>query len=215
MLPVDTIAEIERSPWFRNSRSPYLLADTDLRIRAVNKAHVLATRQPADLIVGAPLFEVYPDNPADPDADGVAAIGHSMELVFRRGARHSVGVQRYDVPDRQRPGEFIHKIWTPVNSPIKVGGRTVAVLNHAQDVTDLLTSEPGTRPELPELVQATCEMKPEFPALTHAELLGVLTHSLSVVVASTGTADLQHAMTLARLRLEVRCRRPAQPGTTF
>ncbi len=212
MLPVDTISEIEHSAWFRASRSPYLLADTDLRIRAVNKAHVLATGQPPDLIIGAPLFEVYPDNPADPDADGVAVICHSMELVFRRGARHSVGVQRYDVPDRARPGEFIHKIWTPVNSPIKVGGKTVAVLNHVQDVTALLASHPDAR--LPELVAATREMRPEFPALTDAELLGVLTHSLSVVVASTGTADLQHAMTLARLRVEVRCRRPAGPGTT-
>lgn len=208
MVPVDMVSEIEQSAWFQAPESPYLLIDTDLRIRAVNRAHSLASGQPEELTLGARVFEAFPDNPADPDANGVEVICDSIEQVFRSGNRHNIGVQRYDVPDRQRPGAFIHKVWVPVNSPIKIGGRTVAVLNHAQDVTAVL-SPSDTRPGLAELVQAAATLKPAFPTLPDAEVLGVLTHSHAVVLDSVGTPDLERATALARLRLEVRFGCPA------
>lgn len=135
VLSFGLVAAIEDSVSFQHNWSPYMLVDSDLRIRAANKAYERATAQPGDALIGELPFDVFPDNPADPHADGVATLSASLEKVFRRGVRHSVGIQRYDIPDGQRSGEFLHRVWTPVNSPIKNDGNTAAVLNQVQDIT--------------------------------------------------------------------------------
>ena len=60
-----------------------------------------------------------------------------------------MGVQRYDVPDPRNRGEFVVKVWAPVNSPIIDGGRTIAALHHVEDVTDLFPSGGQTRTTRP------------------------------------------------------------------
>ena len=106
MLSPGLVAQIEQSPWFQAPWAPYLLVDADLRIRAVNRAYEQATAHPRAWLAGERLFEVFPDNPADPVADGVANLSKSLEFVFRRGTRHWMGVQRYDVPDLADRGAF-------------------------------------------------------------------------------------------------------------
>ena len=143
MLSASRASAIEESAWFQSKWAPYLLADANLRIRAVNAACERVSGHPREGLLGRQLFDVFPDNPADPDADGVANASASLELVFRRGVRHWLGVQRYDIPDWRNPGEFVYKVWTPVNSPIKDGKKTIAVLQHAQDVTRVVPPTPA------------------------------------------------------------------------
>ncbi|OBG70598.1 PAS domain-containing protein [Mycobacterium sp. E3305] len=212
MLSASRVAAIEESAWFQSKWSPYLLADADLRIRAVNSACERVSGHPREELLGHQLFDVFPDNPADPEADGVANVSASLEWVFRRGVRHWMGVQRYDLPDRRNPGAFVYRVWTPMNDPIKDGKKTVAVLQHAQDVTRVVPPTPEERayPKLFELRRAAEVLGRQFPDLPSEAVLGVLTHSHSVITKSAGAEDLERAQALAKLRLETHAGHPAQ-----
>lgn len=200
MLSVGQVSVIEESAWFQAQWAPHVLIDADLRIRAVNEAYEQATEQPRECLAGELLFDAFPGNPADPEADGMANLSNSLELVFRRGVRHWVGVHRYDVPNPRNPGEFLYKVWTPVSVPIQDGRKTVAVLHRVQDVTRVA---PRAVPsELAELRQAAEALGCQFPALPVEAVLGVLTHSHAVVMQTLGAPDAEQAEKLAKLRLE-------------
>lgn len=211
MLSASRLSAIEESAWFQTKWAPYALVDADLRIRAVNTAYEDASAHPRDSLLGRPIFEVFPDNPANPEADGVANLSASLERVFRRGDRHWMGVQRYDIPDRQNPGEFIYRVWTPMNSPIKDGKKTVAVLHQGHDVTRVVPPKPAHNayPQLSELRKAAEALGRQFPDLPTEAVLGVLTHSHSVVMENSGARDFERAEALARLRLETHAGHPA------
>ena len=70
---------------FEASPGCLLVLDTDLRIVAVSDAYLGATMTCRSDIVGRPLFEVFPDNPDDPTADGVANLGASLARVIDHG----------------------------------------------------------------------------------------------------------------------------------
>ncbi|MFF3277436.1 PAS domain-containing protein [Streptomyces chrestomyceticus] len=121
---------------FLVTAAPYVVLDTDLRIQGVNPAYLRATGRGPEDLVGAFLFDAFPDNPHDPAASGVRNLGASLERVLRRGVPDEMGVQRYDIPDPDAPGAFRPKTWSPVNSPlIDADGRVVGALHHVEDIT--------------------------------------------------------------------------------
>lgn len=211
MLSAALVAQIERSSWFNPPWAPYLIVDADLRIRAVNQAYEQATAHPRSWLTGERLFDVFPDNPAEPAADGVANLSDSLDLVFSRGTRHWMGVQRYDVPDLMDRRAFVHKVWVPVNSPIKDGGKTVAVLHHVQDVTTAMSRLAGQCAGLGlGALQAAAEaLWREFPGMSREAVLGTLTDSCRVVIETLGAPDPERVTALARLRLEIRAGHPS------
>ena len=48
----------------------YLVLDPELRIVAASDAYLDATMTRREEIVGRPIFDVFPDNPEDPEATG-------------------------------------------------------------------------------------------------------------------------------------------------
>ena len=130
------LTAIAVSPVFDETVAPYLLLDSDLKIVAANPAYAAATGRPREELVGAYIFDAFPDNPADPAANGVANLQASLERVLRRARRHRMHIQRYDVPGRTPDEAFVRKYWSPVNAPVPDDrGRTVGVLHHVEDVT--------------------------------------------------------------------------------
>ncbi|MFH8591490.1 PAS domain-containing protein [Streptomyces rimosus] len=124
------------SQMFQVTAAPYLVLDTDLRIQGANPAYLRATGRTAKELLGAFLFDAFPDNPHDPTASGELNLGASLERVLRRGVPDEMGVQRYDIPDPDAPGAFRPKTWSPVNSPLAdADGRVVGALHHVEDIT--------------------------------------------------------------------------------
>ncbi|MET8995988.1 ANTAR domain-containing protein [Amycolatopsis sp. NPDC004169] len=139
---------IAADPAFVATAAPYLVLDPDLRIHAANPAYTDATLTAAAELAGTYLFDAFPDNPADADADGVTNLSGSLERVLRRGRRDYMGLQRYDVPDPEDRSRFVPKVWAPLNVPLRdAEGRIAGILHHVEDVTDLdaaLTDGDGT-----------------------------------------------------------------------
>ncbi len=118
----------------------YLVLAPDLTILAASDAYLAATMTHRDEIVGRRLFDVFPDNPDDPAATGVANLRGSLERVLAQGLPDAMAVQKYDV---QRPSEngggFEERFWSPVNSPVfGDDGRVAYIIHRVEDVTEFV-----------------------------------------------------------------------------
>lgn len=118
----------------------YLVLKPDLTIVAVSNAYLQATMTTRKQILGRSLFDVFPDNPDDPKADGVRNLRASLERVLAQRAPDTMPIQKYDI---RRPelegGEFEVRHWSPVNTPIlSVEGEILYIIHRVEDVTDFV-----------------------------------------------------------------------------
>ncbi|PQP14766.1 ANTAR domain-containing protein [Rhodococcus opacus] len=124
----------------RVARTPTMLLDRQFRIRGLNGAFEHVSQRSRSDLLGNTVFDVFPDNPADPGAGGSADLTNSLEWVLRRGHSHNMWVQRYDIPVPGGAGEFVRRVWSPVNSPIfDQDGRVIGVAQRVEDITTLDT----------------------------------------------------------------------------
>ena len=121
---------------FEAAPMPLLLLDPGpgLRIVDANRTYAATAMVNPGKVAGEKLFDVFPDNPGDPFADGVANLFDSLRIVAETGQPHAMAVQRYDV--RTPEGTFVERYWQPHNSPVlNENGDLVFILNRAIDVT--------------------------------------------------------------------------------
>ena len=118
----------------------YLVLDPDLHIVAVSDAYAEATMTERDDIVGRHLFDVFPDNPDDPEATGTANLRASLDRVRRHLEADPMPVQKYDIRRPERDGGgFEVRYWSPLNSPVLADDGTLAFIIHrVEDVTDFV-----------------------------------------------------------------------------
>src|SRR5258708_37486433 len=104
---------------FENAPGLYLVLTRELEIVAVSDAYLRATMTRREQILGRGLFEVFPDNPDDPTADGARNLRSSLDTVRATRAAHPMAVQKYDI---RRPesegGGFEERFWSPFNAPV-------------------------------------------------------------------------------------------------
>ena len=104
---------------FESAPGLYLVLDPQLRIVAASDAYLRATMTTREGIVGRDIFEVFPDDPNDPGASGVAKLRASLERVRRGRVADAMAVQPYAI---RRPaaegGGFEERYWSPLNSPV-------------------------------------------------------------------------------------------------
>jgi signal transduction histidine kinase len=120
-----------------------LLPDTpDFTIAAVTEAYLQATMTRREQVLGRGLFEVFPDNPQDPLADGVSNLLASLNRAIAHKRADKMAVQKYDI---RRPeadgGGFEVRYWSPVNTPVlDANGELVYIIHRVEDVTELVHS---------------------------------------------------------------------------
>jgi signal transduction histidine kinase len=128
----------------------YLVLDPELRIVAASDAYLGATMTRRDQIIGRGIFEVFPDNPEDPEATGVRNLSASLNRVRQKRVPDAMAVQKYDI---QKPpeegGGFEERYWSPKNTPVlDESGELAYIIHRVQDVTDFIRlTERGTEQE--------------------------------------------------------------------
>ncbi|MFC9819944.1 PP2C family protein-serine/threonine phosphatase [Streptomyces erythrochromogenes] len=111
----------------------------DLVYLDVNEAYLSVSGRTREELVGRRLFDVFPDNPNDPEATGSQNLRASLERVVATGERDTMALQRYDVEDPERPGVWQERYWSPVNVPVLASDGSVALLVHrVEEVTELI-----------------------------------------------------------------------------
>ena len=129
---------------FEAAATPLLLLDPGpgLHIVEANADYATATMIESGKVAGEKLFDVFPDNPGDPFADGVANLFDSLRIVAETGREHAMAVQRYDV--RGPSGKFVERHWRPVNIPVRnEDGALAFILHRVIDVTPPLPAQAG------------------------------------------------------------------------
>jgi signal transduction histidine kinase len=125
---------------FESAPGLYLVLTRDLQIAAASDAYLQATMTRRDDILGRHLFDVFPDNPDDPDATGTRNLSASLARVLEAGAADTMAIQKYDIrrPETQGGG-FEERYWSPVNSPVLDGaGRVLYIIHRVEDVTEFV-----------------------------------------------------------------------------
>ena len=125
---------------FEGAPGLYLVLTPDLTIVAVSDAYLRATMTQRDEILGRALFDVFPDNPDDPAATGVANLRASLDRVRAQRVADTMAVQKYDI---RRPesegGGFEERFWSPTNSPVlDAQGELVYIIHWVEDVTEFV-----------------------------------------------------------------------------
>ncbi|HJQ38512.1 MAG TPA: hybrid sensor histidine kinase/response regulator [Thermoanaerobaculia bacterium] len=175
------------SPQFRlieAAPGAYLVLDPKLTIVAVTNAYLAATKTVREEIVGRGLFDVFPDNPEDPQATGTRNLSASLETVLASGAPHAMPVQKYDI---RRPeaegGGFEERYWKPLNTPVLIDERVAYIIHAVEDVTHLVRMKEleGEREEATDALRTmreTDRAKDEFIAIISHELRTPMTSIL-------------------------------------
>jgi PAS domain S-box-containing protein len=124
---------------FQAAPGPYLVLGPnapEFTIVAVNDAYLRATMTKREAIVGRGLFDVFPDNPADPTATGVTNLRASLDRALRDRIPDAMAVQKYDI--RRPDGTFEERYWSPLNTPVVEDGDVKYIIHHVEDVTDFV-----------------------------------------------------------------------------
>jgi PAS domain S-box-containing protein len=115
-----------------------LAADDAYRIIGVSDAYLRATMTEREAILGRPLFEVFPDPPDEPEADGVRNLAASLARVRASAQPDRMTVQRYPI---RRPeaagGGYGERFWEALNTPVLApDGGIDSIIHTVVDVTD-------------------------------------------------------------------------------
>ncbi|MBL8767417.1 MAG: response regulator [Planctomycetes bacterium] len=125
---------------FEGVPGAYLVLSPKLTIVAVTDAYLAATMTQRDAILGRSIFDVFPDNPADPAATGVTTLRSSLRHVLTERAPDTMAVQKYDIrrPDTEGGG-FEERHWSPINVPmLGADGEVELILHCVEDVTEFV-----------------------------------------------------------------------------
>ncbi len=88
--------------------------------------------------IGKGLFEVFTDNPNNPNADGVQSLTASLMKVLETKKPHQMKVLRYD-PRNPETNDFEIRYWLPVNTPVLDQDQNIIYIIHSfEDVTDTI-----------------------------------------------------------------------------
>ncbi|MBI2390434.1 MAG: response regulator [Deltaproteobacteria bacterium] len=190
----------------------FLVLATDtprFTIVAASDSYLRATMTTRESILGRGLFEVFPDNPNDPQATGVANLRASLERVIATRAPDTMAVQKYDIPRAGAEG-FEERFWSPMNSPvIGADGSLRCIIHRVEDVTALVrATELGeelrgrTREMEREVIQRSQELAEANRELREAnEKLGALDVAKTAFLSNV-SHELRTPLTLIRGPIE-------------
>jgi signal transduction histidine kinase len=121
---------------FESIPIPILVLDSGLVMIAMTDAYLAVSGSGRGDLLGHTPMDVFPDNPDDPAASGVANLTQSLRTVLATGRPDTMALQRYDV--RAGPsGPFEQRYWSPVNFPVPGDDGSVGYIIHrVEEVTD-------------------------------------------------------------------------------
>ncbi|MBI3675602.1 MAG: PAS domain-containing protein [Proteobacteria bacterium] len=125
---------------FEKTPGMCLILDTSFNIVAQNDAHASATLTTRANTIGRWLFEVFPDNPNDSNADGISHVRASLLKVLKTCTPDTVPAVKYDIArPMSEGGGYEVRYWRIVNTPIiGTDGFVQWIINTADDITELV-----------------------------------------------------------------------------
>lgn len=107
----------------------------DFTVAEVSEEYNITTKTSRKDLIGKKLFELFPDNPNNPEANGREKLTESFMKVIATKQSQQMAIQRYDV---QFTGTefFAEKYWLPVNKPVIMEDKVCYIIHQVDDVTE-------------------------------------------------------------------------------
>jgi PAS domain S-box-containing protein len=199
---------------FDSTPGLYLVLDpSDYHILAASDGYLRATMTERQYILGRNIFEVFPDDPEDAEAEGVTNLRASLDRVRMHGKPDALPVVRYPVP---RPadlgGGFEERYWSPINIPIyDDAGELRYILHRPEDVTEFVRLQAEAR-DVRALRQHTRQMEADilargrelqrlndelrdrderFQRMFHGAAIGILTTNSNLIIEAANHSFAQ------------------------
>lgn len=138
---------------------PCLLLDPKFTILWANSAFYDVTLTTPEETLGHNLFDVFPENPYDPNAAGLDRLRASMERVLQHGRTDAAGLVKYDLPVTPQKDVFEERYWTPVNVPVCGADNQVThIILQTKDVTRYLGIKKDTQADLKRILDGIPDM---------------------------------------------------------
>lgn len=129
-------SDVDYAALFAATASAYLVLNPDLMIVDVNPAYLALTARIRPDLIGKHIFEAFPENPQEPNADGVRKVAASLRGVLDSGRQDTMAILKYDIPVAGRPGVFEERWWSLVNTPVLAPDGSVRwIIHRTEDVT--------------------------------------------------------------------------------
>lgn len=132
-----TVPQIDYAAVYRQLPVPVLLLTPEFVIADMNVAYLRTAGRTQEELLGRNVFEVFPENPADPSADGVHKSVASLRRALATGEPVHMHFQKYDTEIPGSPGQFARRYWSAVNAPVYgPDGGVVLIASLMEDVTE-------------------------------------------------------------------------------
>ncbi|RYZ80096.1 MAG: PAS domain-containing protein [Proteobacteria bacterium] len=130
--------ELNFEALFQAIHSPLLIVDTGFKIVTANHSFETVCGLSLQVLKDRHIFEVFPDNPDDPTANGVENLTASFNRVMKNKIADQMPVQKFDVAiPGSANNEFQVRYWNPINTPLfDRHGQVTHILQRVEDVTD-------------------------------------------------------------------------------
>jgi PAS domain-containing protein len=102
---------------FDGLSTAYLVLNTDLVIVEANEAYLHLLQRTRQELVGRPVFQAFPPEPASLDAQGRNPLQRSFERVRDTGLTDRMPLLQYDVPD-PGTGQVRQRFWSLIHSAV-------------------------------------------------------------------------------------------------
>ncbi|MFE3846726.1 response regulator [Flavobacterium sp. LB3P45] len=123
--------------FFNLSPALLLVLDTNFDLVAATDAFLKVTMTERKKIIGLNIFEVFPTNPDDLNADGEKNILASFNTVIKNKTTNTLPIQKYDIKKPQADGgTFEVRYWKVSHSPIlDAAGNVKYIIQNGEDIT--------------------------------------------------------------------------------
>lgn len=122
---------------FEQSSALIVVMDINFTIIAVSDEYIKVAKTTRENIVGSNIFDVYPDNPNDQNAEGSSKIRTSLNLVLKHKTTDILGVVKYDIPKIKSDDGGRLKYWRFHHSPVVDENNKVRfIIQRVEDVTE-------------------------------------------------------------------------------
>jgi hypothetical protein len=141
-LEADSLSHIESI--FNTVPGNFLILKPDaprFTMIAVTDSYLRKTFTKKQDIIGRGIFEVFTDNPDNPEATGLHNLNTSLNYVLAHKKPHRMPNQRYDVYNSET-GKFELKVWKPYNKPVlDEKGEVMYIIHSVRDITEFVKLE--------------------------------------------------------------------------
>ncbi|HEY0737450.1 MAG TPA: ATP-binding protein [Herpetosiphonaceae bacterium] len=177
---------------FESMPGAYIVLTPDYTIAAVSDAYARATMTTRADLLGRPLFDVFPENPAAPAAAGMRDIRESLDRVRRNHTPDTIPLQRYDIRQPESEGGgYEERYWSLISSPVfDANQQLVYIVHRVDDVTEYV--------RLKQLESGEQEVATRLQARTtlmEAEIYGRAQEARARMAAEAQRARLYHLFT--------------------